>query len=296
MATATMLPVSDGYATGIAGQFPSSPASHWDKVVNASATQYVFDVGAISPVSEVDYYNLGTPVIPRGSMIDSLSLTAYTLSQGGGANYVSFGLRLGTTDVMSAQFLVPTGAYGGWSATIARPGGGSWTIADLAALQAILQFDCAAGKDIRCDLLNITVNYTLSPLAGIRAAIQTALSSGSGPAIRTFNRVPKGVNEFPACLIFPKAGGPNTMPRQTQQIAMEVTLLVGAWGDVDLAQDIADSYIQPTGTNSIQYAVDHATYGSYASHSRFQGWRDYGHISFGELGQYFGVRFDFIVE
>jgi hypothetical protein len=229
---------------------------------------------------------------PPSATINSIAVLTTSATQNTGTPTIQPYLSLSGT--MSAGTEVAVGAG---NQTITRPGGGSWSYADLANLYAGVymrsQSDAIGKGHGICTALSVVVTYTMAPVQGIRLAMQTALSSGSGPNIRTFDKMPRTVNEYPACLIFPRAGNPNVvMPRTSQHIEWELTLLLAAWGDVLEAQDTADSYLLPISAASIQLAIESATYGTTCSYAHVRGWRDYGHLDYGGGGQYFGVRFD----
>ncbi len=126
-------------------------------------------------------------------------------------------------------------------------------------------------------------------ISGLRDNIKTALETISG--LRAYDTVPDNL-EVPCVFVRPSNGSYDEVASAAVWIPrFEVTLLVARIGDVGESQDALDSYIEPTGTNSIKAAVEAGTYTGNASDVRVTGFRDYGGLVFGGV-TYIGVKFD----
>lgn len=80
-------------------------------------------------------YTLAASAIPPGSTVNSVTVRLRARKVlGGGACYLRSLLLLGGTIVEGASHTMAT-SYANHDDTIARPGGGAWSIADLAALE-----------------------------------------------------------------------------------------------------------------------------------------------------------------
>jgi len=153
----TYRPSGAGDLTNIDAQFP--PATfHWDKVdevVNDDDTTFVYTSGTLT-LAEDTYTCTGT--IPSGVTIDHITVTSVVRRTVGGGSAYNV-LRLGGVDTVSAIHGLAD-AYATFTDTLARPGGGTWTTADLATLQVgIKLIDAGAGTTARCTQLYYTVYY-----------------------------------------------------------------------------------------------------------------------------------------
>jgi hypothetical protein len=293
------------YADIQAAIFAGSPYSglrdiNQDGVVD-SADLVAFtaiDTGFTYPLHDKGAMLVGGAVIPQGSASIAVSVRSASATLNTGTPTIQSYLTLNGTTVTAAE----VSANANLSQTIARPGGGNWRPEDFTHLYAGVNMRSQSGVLGKghgiCTSLFVQATYGFSSVQGIRYTIQQALSSSSGPNIRTFSKLPaSGTSEFPCALIFPKSGDPNTtLHRTTMADIWTVTLLVAPWGDIDTAQDLIDSFIIPTEANSIQAAIEGSTYAPYASYARMVGFRDYGPIAFGGAETYFGVRFDFEIK
>ncbi len=180
MATEILYPTGAGDYTNIPYQTPNS-TYHWDKVDEASAddgTTYVSSDVATAPVTDV--YALTDTAISEGSTITSVAVTIRVISN------ASYGpsrpiLRLGTTDVTgTARY---TSSWATYTETLARPGGGSWAVSDLNALQAGVSLS-GDGESISgsCTQVYVTVTYTAQTNITITlTTVMTATSAETTP-------------------------------------------------------------------------------------------------------------------
>ena len=167
MPTETLRPSAAGDAAGLT---PSGAAANWDCVDEASAddeTTYVRTNGLVSDVA--DYYNLGASGL-TSETIGSIDVQARVTTSDGtpDANSNSqIGVRLAGTNSLGTKISVFDIGAGNnvWvtyeESALARPGGGAWTVADLADLQvAVLLSEGSAGPNVRCTQIFVEVNYT----------------------------------------------------------------------------------------------------------------------------------------
>jgi hypothetical protein len=99
---------------------------------------------------------LEASAIPPGSTINSVSISTRLSNAWGGSPQVKSFLRLG-----GANQDGPTNAPSGWQTfidIITRPGGGPWSLADLATLEVGVLNDAAAFGI--CTTLFVIVDYT----------------------------------------------------------------------------------------------------------------------------------------
>lgn len=111
-----------------------------------------------------DRLHLGAPTtVTASDTIDGIDVRfrARTETSSGDAT-ITVGLRLSSTNSMaSAQGSIPTTAADFSRTSIARPGGGSWTYADLADLQVVAQSNDGSAGAIRLFELSVDVQYTV---------------------------------------------------------------------------------------------------------------------------------------
>lgn len=106
----------------------------------------------------IEQYSIAGHTIPAGSVINSVSVHVRLRRVGGtfrlARGFVAFGATRSTTG-----FITTTLAYVTTESSLARPGGGSWSFADLASLEAGVLI---AGGDTtaRCTSVWLIVDYT----------------------------------------------------------------------------------------------------------------------------------------
>ena len=152
---------ANGDVTTIATLFGA--ATHWE-AVNSSDDSTSYVKTGVYPDSGTDYYSIAAPfppILPTDTIL-SISVTGRwnnTSGVGGeNAGYTPI-LRLNSTNTTGITKNA-TFAYADDTQTLARPGGGPWTYADLADLQvgATLQtYD--AGNECRLTFIYATVTY-----------------------------------------------------------------------------------------------------------------------------------------
>lgn len=119
--------------------------------------------------------------------IDSIDLRVKARSESSAAGRVRVGVELGGVQVYAAYHnTVPTTATTYDDLAIARPGGGSWTVADLNALRGLAEGDEVTSDGIRCFELSIRVNN--SPSGG-SSSIKT-VNSLAKASVKTVNGLP----------------------------------------------------------------------------------------------------------
>lgn len=110
-----------------------------------------------------DRLNLGAPsTVTSGDTIDSIDVRfrARTESSSGDAT-VAVGLRLsGVSSMATTQGSIPTSATDFTSLDIPRPGGGSWSYADLADLQVVVVSNDGTADAVRVFEVWVDVQYT----------------------------------------------------------------------------------------------------------------------------------------
>jgi len=95
--------------------------------------------------------------------IDSIDVRFRARSETTPAGEVAVGLRLSSTNSMATtQTAIPTSATDYTKTAIARPGGGSWVVADLNALQVVVQSNDTTAAGVRIFEVFVDVNYTAS--------------------------------------------------------------------------------------------------------------------------------------
>ncbi len=124
-------------------------------------------------------------------------------------------------------------------------------------------------------------------LAGIRDAIETALATVSG--LRAYDTVPDKI-EPPCAWVKPGSGRyHDTFSSASMTHVFEVQVIIRRAGNVDEAQDKADTYLDPTGSSSLLAAIEAATLSTHASDIVVTGYRDYGGYAFGGQ-EYIGFK------
>lgn len=104
-------------------------------------------------------FSLVASAIPAGSTINSVAVTCRIGNTWGGGG-VSSSLRLASTNQDGPANPMPGGSWTSYTDIIARPGGGSWSLADLATLQVGLLALTLGGSWVHVTTLYINVDYT----------------------------------------------------------------------------------------------------------------------------------------
>lgn len=153
MAVETLRPNAAGDAaahsvTGASNHAATSDNSDASYIRNNTATLLEDDI------------NLGASALSTET-IDSIDVRFRARSETSAAGEVTVGLRLSSTNSLAAiQTAIPTSATDYTRTGVTRPGGGSWTVADLANLQVVCQSNNTTAAAVRIFELFVDVNYT----------------------------------------------------------------------------------------------------------------------------------------
>jgi hypothetical protein len=119
-----------------------------------------------STTTLTEQYSLAAAGIAPGSAINSVSVVSRVRFSAGSARTWRVDLKLGG-NTTSGPNHTSAAAYASYSDTLGRPGGGAWSLADLATLEvAIVQTAAGAGAVQRCTSLWLIVDYTPPSAAG----------------------------------------------------------------------------------------------------------------------------------
>ena len=165
MSTEILRPNAAGDYENIDNVVGDGVGTHWttvDEAVADDATSYVWT--ASTSVLK-DAYNLGATAIPSGSTINSV--TVYfrgrcALAAKAGVCYP--GLRLGTNETTGSRATFLGTTWTTKSEALARPGGGSWSVADLNSLQVVIGLLRVDGN-MQLTQVYVSVDYTLAVAA-----------------------------------------------------------------------------------------------------------------------------------
>lgn len=146
-------PNTPGDYTNINRQWPDE-GEHWDKVVVADGGDT--RVFTMSTPQQKDAYNLTPSAIPVGSTINSVKVYGTFL----GGYYQPF-LRLGTDETAGTK-IEGAADYETHYETLSRPGGGVWSVADLADLQVVIGLH-RNSTYCHFDQVYVEVDYTPPP-------------------------------------------------------------------------------------------------------------------------------------
>jgi len=95
--------------------------------------------GPVGSPPEQQRYSLAASAIPAGSTINTVSVSTRAKSSGAEGGLIQ-GLELGGNTTESAPIVTGGGSVWATTATaLARPGGGAWTLADLASLEVYIK-------------------------------------------------------------------------------------------------------------------------------------------------------------
>jgi hypothetical protein len=124
---------------------------------NDDATSYIQANSAIA-----EQYSLAVPTIPTDSAINSVSTYARLRSTDGLRTF-AVDLILGASTTTGST-RTPGTSWTDFTDALARPGGGSWGLADFATLEVKLrQVSSGSGKLQDCTSLWLVVDYTPPP-------------------------------------------------------------------------------------------------------------------------------------
>lgn len=157
MPNLTLRPNGVGDYTNITQQTPDS-GEHWQKVDEAVADDddYVWMAGA---TEYTDAYELeDTSLVPAS--FDSVTVHFRCRNQLGYASNVRPSLRLNGVETNGTLVGLTLGIWNDKSEVLARPGGGSWTKADINALQVCIGLKATSLSQTLCSQLYIVVAYS----------------------------------------------------------------------------------------------------------------------------------------
>ena len=107
--------------------------------------------------------------------INSIDVRFRARSETSANGVIQCGVRLSGTETLGAEKTsVPTSATNYEDTSLARPGGGSWSVSDLNGLQVVAYGRKNTSGGIRCFELFVDVNYT----AGASTTIKDIISVG----------------------------------------------------------------------------------------------------------------------
>lgn len=179
--TETLRPDGAGFATNIPRVVGS--VNHWENVDEAVASDADYNYCASDGAPFKDYYTLDATLLNITDRIDSIDvyIRGETTTNVTAENYFRCGLRLGGVDILGTA-RAPGLVWTTYNETIARPGGGSWSVTDLSTLQVIADVgDDGGAHGGYVSQIYIVVNYTPSLTvtatgitAGVRKVVTTA--------------------------------------------------------------------------------------------------------------------------
>lgn len=105
-----------------------------------------------------DAYNLQDPSLPAGAVITDLEVTMIVRAAYVASVAYRSGLRLSGSNTYGAVHTDSVATYHTFTDTVARPGGGSWSEADLEDLQVILGLDWISQQPL-CSQIYVKINY-----------------------------------------------------------------------------------------------------------------------------------------
>ena len=157
--TVDLRPNGAGFATALT---PSGCGSNnWQCVDDSSPPDDASTVVLVTSTTSLDdYYDLGAlpASITSDVVINTIDVTWRAQLPGGGAGEACGGLRLNGVDSFASPCNVAaTTSWAYYTDEVTRPGGGSWTTADIADLQVILRLASAA-RTIFATQVFVTLN------------------------------------------------------------------------------------------------------------------------------------------
>jgi len=162
MAVVTVRPAGAGANTA----FPSITGGggvHWVVVSDNTNTTYIRNNVA---ANREDDFTLGSSGLTTET-ITSIDVRAACRSEGTANASITLGLRLsGTNSLAAAHTAIPTSDTNYTDLAIARPGGGSWTVADLSTLQVAVIGNMLTSTGLRVFEVYVDINYTAGGSTG----------------------------------------------------------------------------------------------------------------------------------
>lgn len=185
MATETLRPNGDSSVA-----WPStggSGATHAVRVADASDTTYVRNN---TGTDQTDLFDLGNTALTTET-ITSIDLRFRARSETAATGHIQIGVRLSGTDSLAAdETSISTTASNFTKTSISRPGGGSWAVSDLNALQCKIIGNGGANA-IRCFDIYVDVNYTVggSSIKTVNGLAKASVKTVNGLAIASVKSI-----------------------------------------------------------------------------------------------------------
>ena len=107
-------------------------------------------------LNKYEQYALAANTIPSGSTINAVQVISRVKGEAGGAKFYSYVSLSGVTNQSGSH--LPT-SYTTYSDTLSRPGGGTWSKADIDILEIGVREGTTTQKS-RCTSLRVVVDYT----------------------------------------------------------------------------------------------------------------------------------------
>jgi len=128
-----------------------------DKVVAVNGpddddTSYIY----CSTSGRWETYSLAANAIPVGATINSVSVVSRGYKSSGSTARWAVGVLLGGSSTFGLTHF--PASYTSYTETLARPGGGTWSVADLASVEVLVRFYNSG--TIRVTSLWVSVDYT----------------------------------------------------------------------------------------------------------------------------------------
>jgi hypothetical protein len=164
---------------------PNGAGDEADSVASGAATRHECVDEAVADDDTTYITDQGTAAQFTSLALDSTALTTETVNSvdahgrareltGGGSTW-GVGVRLSGSNSMGSEFDLTNSYVSHEAAALARPGGGSWAVADLNSLQVrVRQSEGGASNECRTTQMYVEVNYT-----GVAAAITGTAGDGT---------------------------------------------------------------------------------------------------------------------
>ncbi len=168
----TLYPNGAGVFTGIPTLVGA--ATHWEsQLTNDGDTSYV-EQGPVA-ATNVDLYEVENGTIPSYAIIDSVVVHTVTVRSGSPvAQYpVIYLAGANVTGVGNASYA----AYTDYGESLSRPGGGSWTYADIPNIQIGVQLASTGVLTVRSTQVYVVVNYHYADTSVSVSNITTGLKN-----------------------------------------------------------------------------------------------------------------------
>lgn len=132
-----LLPTGSGYSSQFSGSDGDS-VNNYALVdeIPPTTTDYVYDETA----GHIDAYTLGDLALPANGIINAVIPVAYCLQEkAGGARAIKLGTRTGGANATGSAKTMTTGHTLQWERQTTKPGGGSWSDADVDGAEVVLE-------------------------------------------------------------------------------------------------------------------------------------------------------------